>query len=103
MMISRSEIGKVYRGYVQSVSGVRKGEGRKPAGEASGVRQADALTLSAEAQEVQRLREALAAVPEVREERVRALAERVASGTYRVDADEVATQILGRLLGDQLG
>lgn len=103
MMISRGEIGKVYRGYVQSVGGVRKGEGKKAAGEASGVRGGDSLTLSAQAQEVQRLREALASVPDVREDRVRALAESVASGTYRVDADKVATQILARILGDKLG
>jgi len=50
--------------------------------------------LSQRAQEVQAAREALAEVPEIRQDRVAELKARIEAGTYQVDSHRVAERIL---------
>lgn len=100
MKISRTEVNNLWRGYLQRPAEV--GRDDRPAQEGKRVGQGDTLSLSPQAQELQRLRQALEAVPDVRGERVRELAAAVAEGRYQVSPDAVAAQMLSRLLGDRL-
>ncbi len=99
MKISRGELNNLVRTYVekprdaglQSPVAMRAGGGGK-----------DRVTYSPKAQEMRRLQELLERVPDVREELVAPIKERLANGTYDVNGDLVATQIVSRLLGDKL-
>lgn len=63
-------------------------DGKPPAGKT------DKVELSSRAQEVLRLREQLAAVPDVRAEQVEALRRAIADGTYRPDYQALAEKLL---------
>jgi len=54
----------------------------------------DAVALSEQVKQMQKLRQMLDAVPEVREDRVQALQRQVCSGTYRVSAEDLANRLL---------
>ena len=56
--------------------------------------QADQVVLSQRAAEIQAAKEALAAVPEVRQEKIAALKRRIAEGTYEIDAEGIADKII---------
>jgi len=62
----------------------------------------DEVILSTQAQEFGQIYQALKAMPEVREEKVKEIADRIASGEYSVDAKDVAEKMLGRLMADRL-
>lgn len=101
MKISRAEIGNVLKGQVERAEGAGGNPERQKTGETKSP-QGDTLTLSSQAQEIQRLRQFLEQVPDVREEQVKPVAEAVARGKYRVEADKVADQMIARMLGDKL-
>lgn len=101
MKISRAEIGNVLKEQVQRAEGANNNADRQKASETKSP-QGDTLTLSSQAQEIQRLRQFLDQVPDVRDDRIKPLAESVASGKYQVEADKVADQVIARMLGDKL-
>lgn len=86
---------------VYGVDQIRTGKGPKETGKSSSGRR-DAVTLSAEAQELQQAVSAIKALPGVREERIRELTPLVESGQYKVDAAKIADQMIGRILADRL-
>lgn len=100
--ISRAEVGNVLKGQVEPTEGAGSNAERQKASEAAKSPQGDTLNLSSQAQEIQRLRQFLDQVPDVREDQVQPVAEAVASGKYRVEADKVADQMVARMLGDKL-
>ncbi len=84
-----------------------KVEVKKPAGKAAAesptpVAPADRVELSAGSAEVQKMREILDQTPEIREDRIRELKNRIERGEYRVDAYAVADKLLRTLLQDAL-
>ena len=56
----------------------------------------DVVALSVQAKDYQAVRGALSKVPDVREDLVRGIAERIANGTYNVSASEVAEKIFSQ-------
>ncbi len=58
------------------------------------VQPADAVALSDEAWDIQRIRQVLCGVPDVREDRVVALQRQVRAGTYVVPVDDLASRLL---------
>ena len=54
----------------------------------------DKLEISQTGKDYQIAKSALKSVPDVREERVRDIKERIASGTYNVNAEEVADKLI---------
>lgn len=86
---------------VYGVDQIRTGKGPRETGKTGSGRQ-DAVTLSAEAQELQQAVSAIKAIPGVREDRVRELTPLVESGQYKVDAAKIADQMIGRILADRL-
>ena len=99
MMISRAQIGqilKVYRvqGLVQT---------SKQAGDVSGASSVkDDISLSFSQDDLKKVKELVDKLPDVRTEKVESIARELQSGTYKVDAREVADKMMGRLLADRL-
>ncbi len=60
----------------------------------AGAAQVDQVMLSQRAAEIQKAKEALSTVPEVRQEKVAALKRRIQEGTYEIDAKAIAEQII---------
>lgn len=100
MKISRAEIGKVIKVYMQHAKGEDEEAERQRAGGTESP-QGDMPDLSSQ-RVVQRLRPFHDRVPSIRGDLVKPIAEGVASGEYRVEADKVADQMIARMLGDKL-
>ncbi len=62
----------------------------------------DAVDLSAQGKEIQALKQRIAQLPEVREDRVAELKSAIQSGTYQVSARQVAEKMVDRSLADHL-
>ena len=62
----------------------------------------DAVTLSAQAKEIARARQALSEVPDVNQERVNELKNQVENGTYQMDPGRIASALLNDLLMNQI-
>ena len=60
----------------------------------------ETVNLSATAQDIQKLQNAVSQLPEVRTERVQDLQRQVDEGTYQVDSDQVAQKMAGESLLD---
>lgn len=60
----------------------------------------DKVDLSAEGKEIQALRQKIAQLPEVREEKVAQLRAALQAGTYKVSAREIAEKMVDRSLTD---
>lgn len=60
-------------------------------------RKSDEVVLSERAQLLRKVREALSAAPEVREDRVAELRAQIQKGTYQVPEDELIAALLGGL------
>lgn len=101
-MISRNEISNILRAYIDRSSETRQvGEGQVESGQGKPGR-SDSLALSLEAREIQRFRDLLGRVPDVRVDRVETIRQSLAAGTYNVDPAQVAQQMIGRVLSDRL-
>jgi negative regulator of flagellin synthesis FlgM len=74
-------------------------EGAKPVSGGATVA-TERVNLSAEAKDFQRIRQILDETPDVREEKVRELKDRIESGNYAVDSGKVAAKMLGESLID---
>ena len=74
-------------------------EGAKPVSGGATVA-TERVDLSAEAKDFQRIRQILDETPDVREEKVRELKDRIESGNYAVDSGKVAAKMLGESLID---
>ena len=62
---------------------------------APATRQGDRISLSPEAMLRTEAHQAIAGAPEIRQDKVDAIKERIASGTYQADSRAIATKLLG--------
>lgn len=63
----------------------------------------DSVSLSPKARQLQAAREALAAMPEIREEKVAAIRAQIEAGTYEIDGEKIADKMMAEaLLNDHL-
>jgi negative regulator of flagellin synthesis FlgM len=76
-------------------------EGAKPVSGGATVA-TERVDLSAEAKDFQRIKQILDETPDVREEKVRELKDRIESGNYAVDSGKVAAKMLGESLIDTI-
>jgi negative regulator of flagellin synthesis FlgM len=79
--------------YVKQVEGPQRAESNGQ-DKAAPRPQADTVALSDEAKALQRMEKALKDVPDVREEKVAAIRAQLAQGTYRVDSEKIAANML---------
>jgi negative regulator of flagellin synthesis FlgM len=100
MRIAHGQVDSLLKAYTHQVAQSRATAGQvagaKPLGE-------DRLTISARARDVQLVQEAIAQVPDVRQERVDAIAQAIAAGKYDVKNDDIAERLLARVVADKLG
>lgn len=98
MIISGKQVQSVMKAYTDQnkVSKCQKAQGTSP------LSKKDEVILSTQAQEVGQLYQAVRALPEIREDKVREISEKIAQGTYDVDAQAVADKMLARTLADGL-
>ncbi|HLK55541.1 MAG TPA: flagellar biosynthesis anti-sigma factor FlgM [Chthonomonadaceae bacterium] len=68
--------------------------------QASEGRPAAVVDISTSAQEIQQVKQVVNQLPDVREERVRALKAQVENGTYHVSGEDIADLIIRRALAD---
>ena len=66
----------------------------------SGVVSADKLNISSQARDIRLVKNSLAQLPDVREDRVAALKAQYESGTYQVSGEDIADLIIRRALAD---
>lgn len=96
MLVTNRNVQDLLRSFAQRTSrteDVARAEVAKPA-ESTLVRKSDEVVLSQEAQEVHRALRALKETPEVREDLVADLRQRIQDGTYKVDSEEIAELLL---------
>lgn len=78
-----------------------RNEGDKPVGGAAAIA-TERVDLSTKAQEFQRIRQIVDQTPDVRQDKVRELKDRIESGKYVVDSGKVAARMLGESLIDTI-
>jgi negative regulator of flagellin synthesis FlgM len=66
----------------------------------SPVHRKDRVSLSPQARELLNAQRALAAIPDVRAEKVEAIKARIADGTYRIDSEQIAAKMIRESLSD---
>ncbi len=98
MMISRSQIEHSLK--IQSNKVQPKGDAARSR-PGSGTPGTDQIEISPRAGEIARIKEAIRSMPDERAEKVQAIAERIAQGTYDVDAADIAEMMLRRIIADR--
>jgi negative regulator of flagellin synthesis FlgM len=78
-----------------------RSEANKSAGGGATVA-AERVDLSAKAKDFQRIQKILDQVPDVRQEKIKELKDRIASGDYAVDSEKVAAKMVGESLIDTI-
>lgn len=97
MIISTSQIQNILKIYAENKPvKATKSQATSPSGKM------DEVILSTQAQEIGQIHQALKAMPEVREDRVQELSDRVAQGNYSIEAKDVAEKMIGRIMADGL-
>jgi negative regulator of flagellin synthesis FlgM len=66
------------------------------------VRKQDTAEFSEQAKQITDVKQLLAEIPDVREDRVKELSQKIASGTYKVSNDEIAEMMLRRNTADRV-
>lgn len=97
MIISSQQVQSIIRAY--GVSGTRK---NLPEDTRTAVSRKDSLEISREAKELSTIRQIIDKTPDIRMEKVAAIKEAIANGTYHVDSREVAHMMIVRSLVDQI-
>lgn len=97
MIISTSQIQNIMKIYAENKPAKSgKLQGSSPAGKK------DEVILSSQAQEIGQIYQALKAMPEVREDKIKEISDRIAQGNYSVEAKDVAEKMIGRIMADNL-
>jgi negative regulator of flagellin synthesis FlgM len=101
MSIDRIGGHEAARAYVQNADPARAGNAPAPKGAEASQKQAgsDQVSLSAEARTLAGARKAVQSAPDVREDKVAAIKQRIADGTYNVSSEALAQSILKKLSG----
>lgn len=68
--------------------------------DSSPARGRDRVSLSPQARELLEAQKALAAIPDVRTDKVEEIKARIADGTYRIDSDQIAAKMIREALPD---
>ena len=98
VMISRTQVNQVLKVYrTRSVSRT-VGKGQENVPEAA----KDDIRLSFDKKDLERVRELVQKLPDIRNDKVEPIARKVELGTYSVDPREVAEKMLSRLFADRI-
>lgn len=98
MIISGKQVQSILKAYGEQNKVAKNIKNERTASAA----QKDEVILSAEAKEFGQMLQALKKLPDVREAKVNELAEKIDSGTYSVEAKDVAEKMVMRALADRI-
>ena len=102
MIISHNQLQAVLRAYSQSVQKTAQKDGDNKSVSGEKPLYEDQLSLSPQAQELQKIIEIAKNTPAAREEKVAQIRAQLAQGTYQIDSADLAEKMLARLLADEL-
>jgi len=91
--IDPKKLSEITRKTVEAARGEQVGEVDATT-RSSQAAQADQVSLSHQAQQIQRAHQALSGVPEVRQEKVAQAKRKIAQGTLEIDAEAIARRIV---------
>lgn len=97
MIISGKQIQNILKAY-----GDNKPVKNTKAEKMAATQQKDEVVLSTQAQEFAHILQKIKNMPDVREEKVQELTQRIQSGEYHVEAKDVADKMIGRVLADKI-
>jgi negative regulator of flagellin synthesis FlgM len=95
MQIRDVNAAAIARTYTRQVGGGEGGSGRTNAAGVSSRARTDSVSMSNVRQEVMRVRDVVAAQPDVRPEKVAALKQQISQGSYEIDTRTLAAKMLG--------
>lgn len=99
MIISGTQIQSVLKTYAEQNKAAKN---KMEKTEFKNLQTQDQVILSTGAQEFGQIFQSLKETSDVRKDRVKDLSERIADGTYYVDANEIADKMIGRMLVDHI-
>ena len=76
-----------------------KNEGEKPVGAGATIA-TERVDLSSKAKDIQKIKQVLEQIPEIREEKVQELKRQIESGSYAINSGRIADKMLGESLID---
>ena len=84
------------RSYVSGTTETQKVDGREsqPTGKNTDIVQSDKVSLSSKSKDINLAKEAAAAVPDIRSDKVDPIKKQIAEGTYEVNAEKVAESLI---------
>jgi len=91
--IDPKKLSEITRKTVEAARGEQVGQ-VDATGKPSQAAQAEQVSLSHQAQQIQRAHQALSGVPEVRQEKVAQAKRKIAQGTLEIDAEAIARRIV---------
>ena len=104
MKISDGNVSKIIQSYIQQVENKRSSKSKSIDGKdsktASAMQISDSVSISGRSDEVKKAKELYDELPEVRQELVDELKEKVRSGKYDVTSKEIADKIMHRAIVD---
>lgn len=95
-MISRAQIGKIVEIYRA------QGAGDVQQAQAAQEQASDKVSVPFKQADIDRVKQIVQKLPEVREDRVQDCAAKISEGKYAIDPKEVADRMLGRLFADRI-
>ena len=94
MRVDPKKLSEISRKTVEATATERAEAASVTAGQPAAAAQPDQVALSQSAADIQRARQALAAAPEVRQEKVAEAKRKLAEGAVEIDAEEIARKIV---------
>ncbi len=100
MMISAAEVNKAAKTYLQRSGSVLRANDETKAKGGGNAAVSDRVDFSDRAQEMQKLKSMLSQIPDVRFDRINKIRVELEKGSYTIDSQAVAEQIVLRVMGD---
>jgi negative regulator of flagellin synthesis FlgM len=104
MKISNDNVEKILQSYTRQVENKKSGKAKfldgKDAKAGNAIQRSDSVTISGRSDEILKAKELYNELPDVRQELVNELKEKIRSGEYEVTSKEVADKIMHRAIVD---
>lgn len=87
--------------YIKNIDKAKKLNQASQKPDNPGEKEGDTVALSAQAKQIQAASQLVKSMPDVREELVASIRQQIETGTYRIDAGEIAAAMLKEVLSDE--
>lgn len=102
MIISGKQVEQVLNAYnTQKAYNAEENKKRAEKSKKAYMTTGDKIEISRRASDFQLAMKAIKATPDIREEKIKAIKEKIAAGTYNIDAEKIAQRIIERALIDK--